>query len=84
MSDGTREFWLFFLAGALILSVPFGWISVSFLDETPADDSDCLVQSSVDERGPGCREICTTGPSWYIWGTRQNCYWDDAPAVANP
>lgn len=79
MNPADKEWLLVTLLACAILSVPFGWITVYVLDDTPADDSDCTTQSPVDERGPGCREICTTGPAWYIWGTRQNCYWDDAP-----
>ena len=48
---------------------------------TQHDDSDCrghtYLRGDHDERPAGCREICKDGPSWFIWGHHDFCYWDD-------
>lgn len=64
----------------LVLSVGLSGFLFPHYGLGTADDTDCRVNSSVDERGPGCHEICVDKPLWFYLGTGgKECYWDDAP-----
>jgi len=72
-----RAPWLAALFVVVVIAVVFGWAwAWVWEDGDFTDDSDCTVESSHDERAPGCQEICQRALVWY--GVHhERCYWDD-------
>lgn len=76
MADGSGWGLVAAIMGAMVLVTAVGSI-VAFRIVYEESDADCKVNGEHDERDSSCREICKTGPAWFVWGEAEFCYWDD-------
>lgn len=73
---------IIFIASTVIVgTIIFAGFSLGMGLHNHLDDVDCqFTTNQYDESEReinGCKKYCVEEPMWFIWGTHQDCYWDD-------